>query len=229
MNTKIVTFLAVFFTILCPLFAEIQWDPMEQSITLAVNQQQADIKFIFKNNGAEPIAILSAVPSCSCLKLSTMEKEAYQPGEEGVLEARYTRTSRAGPQNYKITVTTTDPQNPTVTLRVNVASTTNYVVTPSNAHWVMGAQSGSKVLLFRDIRQAGVRPTAVFSTDPNFVAEIQSKNDDGAYPIVITAISTEKVTAGFIYIDVTAEDGTVEKARIVAAVKDPNSQRVIVR
>ncbi|WP_161554686.1 DUF1573 domain-containing protein [Ereboglobus luteus] len=228
MNTKVAAFLAMFLTILGPLFAEIQWDPKEQSITLAVNQQQADIQFAFKNNGGQPIAILSAVSSCSCLKLSEIEKD-YQPGEEGVLAARYTRTNRAGPQSYKITITTTDTENPTVTLRVNVASTTSYVVTPSSAHWIMGSQAGSKALLFRDIKQAGVRPTAVFSTDPNFTAEIGEPNTDGAYPIVITAISTEKATAGFIYIDVTAEDGTVEKARIVAAVRDPNSQRVIVR
>lgn len=228
MNAKIAAVLTASLAMFSPLLAQIQWEHKDQTITLGVNQPHTKIIFPFTNIGGEPLGILSVVPSCGCLQLSAIEKE-YQPGEAGVLEVQYVRTNETGPVNYKITVHTTDQQNPTVDLMVRIASTSDYVITPPTLHWMMGAQVKIKGTLFKDVKNLGLIPTSAFSTNANFTVEIKPVNPDGTYPIIITALSTEEATAGFIYVDVTAPDGTVEKTRIIAAVRDPNSSKIIVR
>ncbi len=228
MNAKIAVFLAAFLISLSPILAGMQWEHKDQTITLGVSQPHTKLMFPFTNTGNEPIAILSAVPSCGCLKLSAIEKD-YQPGESGMLEVQYARTNQPGPVNYKITVHTTDAQNPTVELIVRVANSSGYVIAPSRLHWGMGDQSGAKEVLFKDVKELGLIPTSAFSTNANFTVEIKPVRPDGSYPIVVRALSTEKATGGFIYIDVTAQDGTVEKARMIAAVRDPSSSRIMVR
>jgi hypothetical protein len=228
MNTKITALLAMFLTSLCPALADLQWEHKDQTITLGVNQPHTKLMFPFTNTGSQSVAILSVVPSCTCLKIFPIEEE-IQPGATGMLEVQYLRTNRTGPLNYRITVQTTDPQNPTVELMVRVAGTDNYTIVPGRLHWIMGAQAGTKEVLFKDVKNSGLKPTSAFCTDPNFTVEIKPVNDKGAYPIAVTAFSTEKAAAGFVHIDVTAEDGTVEKTRIIAAVRDPDSSRIIVR
>ncbi len=61
-------------------------------------------KFVFVNNGTEPLVIKTAKGSCGCT-VPDYPKEPILPGEEGVIDVRYD-TNRVGQFSKSVSLTT---------------------------------------------------------------------------------------------------------------------------
>lgn len=69
-------------------------------------------KFVFKNNGTEPLIIKKAKGSCGCT-VPTVPKEPIAPGETGEIGVKYA-TNRVGPFTKTITLTTNASKKPVI-------------------------------------------------------------------------------------------------------------------
>jgi len=212
----------------CRMPAGLKWEKSEITISMAADQDSTTIAFPFKNTGTDSVAIMSVEVSCSCLKFDPVNGE-YKPGEGGVLNLQYQKGIGGNAMAYKITVHTTDQETPVTTLMVNVAANDDFQIDPSSAGWQVGAESGTRELLFRDVKNTGARPVAVYSTSANFTAAIEPRKAPGEWTIKVTSHSTEKAGGAYIYIDVAFPDGKIEKTRVLAAIIDPNSKKISIR
>ena len=212
----------------CRMPAGLQWEKNEITVNMTADQDTAQIAFPFKNTGTESVAVMSVETSCSCLKFDSINKE-YKPGEEGTLNLHYHGGVRSSAMSYKVTVHSTDSEKPVTTLMVNVAASTSFQIDPSSAGWQAGSPVGTRELLFRDVKNIGAKPVAAYSTSNNFKVEIASRQAPGEYAIKVTPMSTEVPGGAYIYIDVAFPDGKTEKTRVLAAIIDPNSKKVLIK
>ncbi len=92
--------------------------------------QGSVVKFTFtiKNTGDAPLEI-NARPSCGCVV--PKYDRVIEPGQEGALEAQLSTAGFRGLQNKTIQVTTNDPDNPSLTLRLTANIRTAIEVRPS--------------------------------------------------------------------------------------------------
>jgi hypothetical protein len=73
--------------------------------------------FKFTNVGPGTLNILEAKGSCGCT-VPALAKKTYAPGESGSIKVEFNPHNRRGPQHTTVTVTTDDPQHPTVILEI---------------------------------------------------------------------------------------------------------------
>jgi len=208
--------------------AGLQWEQTEITVNMPDGQDTAQIAFPFKNTGAQSVAIMSVEVSCSCLKFDPINKE-YAPGEGGTLNLHYHGGVRSNAMAYKVTVRDTDTEKPVTTLMVNVAASTSFQIDPGSAGWQAGTPAATRELLFRDVKNIGAKPVAAYSTNENFTVEITPRHAPGEYAIKVTPKSTDVPGGAYIYIDVAYPDGKTEKTKVLAAILDPNSKKVLIK
>lgn len=87
-----------------------------------VKQENGDVKtrFTFTNTGDEPLVIDGVRASCGCTTPS-WTKEPVMPGKTGFIDAKYVSSTRPGPFNKSLMVTSnTSPAMTTLTIKGNV-------------------------------------------------------------------------------------------------------------
>ncbi|MER3498133.1 MAG: DUF1573 domain-containing protein [Chitinophagaceae bacterium] len=96
-------------------FTTIQW--LDDSLNLGTVQEgaQVDVSFRFKNTGDKPLIISNVSAGCGCTVPET-PKKPFQPGEEGMIQAKFNSEGRVG-VNHK-----------TVTVIANTKGTTSHIL-----------------------------------------------------------------------------------------------------
>jgi len=74
-------------------------------------------RFNFTNVGTDTLKLTAVRASCGCTT-SSYTKDPIPPGGKGYIEAVYNPANRPGAFNKAITVTTNDPDNPTIVLSI---------------------------------------------------------------------------------------------------------------
>ncbi|MGQ9863015.1 MAG: DUF1573 domain-containing protein [Bacteroidia bacterium] len=72
-------------------------------------------EFKFKNTGKSELIIRKTKTTCGCT-VSAPDKQAFKPGESGVIKATFDSTGRQGRDSKTITVYTNDPRQPVTNL-----------------------------------------------------------------------------------------------------------------
>jgi len=73
--------------------------------------------FVITNNGGDLLKINDVKASCGCTAAKP-EKSELGPGESTNLSVTFNSKGRKGPQTKTVTVTTNDPEKPTITLSI---------------------------------------------------------------------------------------------------------------
>jgi hypothetical protein len=105
-----------------PLHAAIEWSKKEISLDVRRgSREDVPAKFEFRNTGSKPVTITGVATSCGCT-VANPEKSTIAAGESSAIWALFTISQRTGQQEKTITVTTDDPDSPSValTLKVNL-------------------------------------------------------------------------------------------------------------
>lgn len=71
--------------------------------------------YVISNNGGDLLKILEVKASCGCTAANPDKKE-LKPGESTNLDVSFNSKGRKGPQNKTVTVTTNDPEKPSISL-----------------------------------------------------------------------------------------------------------------
>jgi uncharacterized cupredoxin-like copper-binding protein len=90
--------------------------------------------FVISNNGGDILKILDVKASCGCTAASP-EKKELKPGESTNIVVSFNSKGRKGPQTKTVTVTTNDPEKPSVALTF-----TGNVVVPDVKDEKLGAK-----------------------------------------------------------------------------------------
>ena len=84
-----------------------------------------------KNAGDVPLEILDVKTSCGCTT-PTKPKTPLAPGESSTLTISYNSSSRVGPANQTVTVTSNDPAQPSVGIKVSGTVKALYEIDPKD-------------------------------------------------------------------------------------------------
>ena len=208
-------------------YCGIEWKQKDISVEVKPGQGAIETAFEFSVTGNEPVAVISTKTSCGCVTLSDITGE-HKPGTQGVLKARYVpRSGGGGTTAEKITVTTTDPAAPEIELRLLAYAPLTYRIEPRQVFWNTGAEPAARDVQFTDAAGRGCKPVFVYSTSMNFTAAlIPPDGKSSKYIIRITPVSTTEAGGAHIFLDIDMGDGTIEKARILAAIRDQNDTKI---
>lgn len=85
--------------------------------------------FAFRNTGDAPLQIQRVHASCGCTT-AELSKRVFEPGEEYTLEVAF-RPQGQGPSNKHVTVTSNDPNQPSIRLRISADVVPPVVMEPA--------------------------------------------------------------------------------------------------
>jgi hypothetical protein len=209
----------------------IEWKYKELPVEIQRGQASIEMSFPFTITGGDSVGIISTKTSCSCTTVDSGILGEHKPGTDGALKVRYVpNPNAAGTMLEKITVSTTDPKAPEVELRLLVYSTLAYRIEPNHALWNIGADPDAKDLRFTDLSGKGYKPVLIYSSSVNFTATlIPPEGKSSRYIIRIKPMSTKEADGAHVYLDVDMGDGTIEKRRILAAIRDQNDTKIKIK
>jgi hypothetical protein len=215
MNPVVVSLAALTFGLTAR--AEMAWPATELKLVAQPNQPSVSGEFRFANQGVGAVRILSAMPSCDCLKLK-FPRDAIQPGSSGAIVAEYEIGGRTGHQEAKVMVTSSDaPDRPTVlTLSVNIPEEVS--LQPRFVYWQRGEPPERK---FLEIVVADAKKYLVESAscaDPAFVVTLEPGVTPGHYRLAIKPVDATRPAQAAVRIELRTE-GRLETRIAYVAVK----------
>jgi hypothetical protein len=158
-------------------------------------QKIVEVAFAFKNTGEKPVAIRDVQTNCDCLAASA-DRKIYQPGEAGVVTARFTVGDRIGTYERGIAVAT-DDGTPPHRLRVRIEVPEVAAVTPRVCEWRVGSaaeEQSADVTVAAGIR---IDFSEVFSSADSFRARFETLEPGRHYRMYFRPTNTaEPASAG---------------------------------
>jgi hypothetical protein len=197
--------------------AELSWPATELKLVAQPKQPSVSGEYHFTNKSADAVRILSAKPSCTCLKLE-FPRETIPPGSGGAIVVEYEVGGRTGQQEAKITVISSDaPDRPTVlTLSVNIPEEVS--LQPRFVFWQRGEPGEKK---FLEIVVADPKKYSVESAscaDPAFAVTMEPAVTPGHYRLAIKPKDATRPAQAVVRIELRTE-GRLEIRTAYVAVK----------
>lgn len=110
--------------------------------------RKLDHVFILANRGDVPLTIKKVSPACGCTA-ANLATPNIQPGKRTELKVSFDSTNFAGPVNKTITIESTDPQTPSMTLTLKGTIVEEVAVQPRQLNLGKIPASASKVVTFQ--------------------------------------------------------------------------------
>ncbi|MEM7014302.1 MAG: DUF1573 domain-containing protein [Verrucomicrobiota bacterium] len=161
-------------------------------------------KFEFTNIGKKPIAITKIDSSCRCLGAKA-DKQVYQPGESGTIEAAFEIEGLAGKVEKTLTVVTNHPETPYVRLAVIVDIPLMMSIEPKMLDWAIGEDPKPKPIVLKVLRKDPVHVTNIQVSRKNFSGELKTIKEGREYHIELKPTSTESTMLGVVTIETDCE------------------------
>lgn len=143
----------------------LEWVSTSYAGTTLPWQTTLDVAFSFRNAGSKAVSVSDVQTNCDCLAAGT-DKTVYQPGEAGVIAARFTVGDRYGLHSRTITVLTDDGARQQLAVSIEVPEPASVV--PRQLEWAVGSAAREQAF---DVRPAGagrVDFTETFATNDAF-------------------------------------------------------------
>jgi Protein of unknown function (DUF1573) len=184
--------------------AALTWKKVAQEVHLPLNEMQAKAEFRFQNHGKQKVTITHVATSCGCTT-AALEKKAYDPEEEGVIQAGFDATGREGRQEKVVLVTTDEPGAPTTALRFIVHITPFARIDPPVSVWPQHKAAEPKPVEI-EMGDPTVKLEAIEGPSPAFTAELKPGQRPGAYQVILRPLSTEQTVFADIKIKTSSPD-----------------------
>lgn len=170
--------------------AALHWVSQSFTGTTAPLQTTLDVAFAFRNTGDKPVTIRSVQTNCDCLAAAT-DKTTYQPGEAGLITARFTVGDRYGLYQRAVTVVTDDGPPQKLSVAIEVAEPA--LVTPHQLEWPLGAAVSEQTVDVRVADGARIDFTETFATNDAFAVRLATVEPGRHYRLHITPKRTDVV------------------------------------
>jgi len=97
--------------------AEISFENLTFDFGTLKQGESVEHEYVFTNTGKSDLVIRKTKASCGCTAIMP-SKNIVPPGEKSTIKMRFNSTGKKGPQNKTITVTSNDPKNSSLKLRI---------------------------------------------------------------------------------------------------------------
>jgi hypothetical protein len=168
--------------------AALTWASTEFAGATKPLQRTLDVAFAFKNTGAKPVAIRDVQVNCDCMTASA-DKQIYQPGEAGVISARFAVGDRVGVYQRSVTVVT-DDSTPPQRLNVQIDVPELAAVTPRVLEWSHGAAAEEKSVEVTVEESIQINFAEIFVSADSFRARIETLEPGRRYRMLVKPVST---------------------------------------
>lgn len=119
------------------------------------SNRKVEFRWVFHNDGDEPLRILTTRPSCACTA-TLVQKDPVPPGGTGFIDVTFDPTSQYGQVHKSLAVTSNDPVNKAVLLTMEARVIPSDTERPSPGHPPISGQS----LLIGDCASCHAKPAS---------------------------------------------------------------------
>lgn len=170
-------------------------------------QRTLDIAFGFKNSGDKPVVIRALQTNCDCLQAGT-NKTTYDPGEAGVVTARFTVGDRVGTYERSVVVLTDESSAPKrLTVRIEVPDPAT--LSPTILVWPIGAAAEEKTVEVRPAAGVRIDFAEAFPSNTDFRVRLEQVVPGEHYRLHIAPAGTAAAGNAAIRVKGTTPDGQV--------------------
>lgn len=181
--------------------AALEWKTTDLQLKTEVGQEQAVAVFPFRNQGDQPVRIVSVDPSCRCMAAEP-GKEVYAPGETGEISVEVALTGYVGRLRRSIAVETDDAASRFVELTLTVDIPEPVVINPRFLFWRVGDRPEQRSL---EIVVAEPKTTAfgeIECNNPLFHVQLQPELA-GRYRLAVQPADVRQTAEAIIRLNVT--------------------------
>ena len=174
---------------------DIEFEAPDFDFVEASPNQEIVHRFVFKNVGTAPLIVSQVRASCGCTA-TTLTRGEVEPGGTGEIEARLRVPVMSGPTTKTITVTSNDPDEPSVTLSMKGKVVREIEVLPTdrvNFGRVTAEQADERRLQIQPSTDRKLKITDVNIQAPDFDVELVTVKEDMQYELIVR---TKKGLAG---------------------------------
>lgn len=195
-NAPTLAALALFVASTLSSSAALTWASTEFAGATKPLQRTLDVAFAFKNTGAKAVAIRDVQVNCDCMTASA-DKQIYQPGEAGVISARFAVGDRVGTYQRSVTVVT-DDSAPPQRLNVQIDVPELAAVTPRVLEWSHGASVEEKSVEVTVEQSIQITFAEIFVSADSFRARIETLEPGRRYRMWVKPVSTAEAASAAI-------------------------------
>lgn len=174
--------------------AEIVWKHTVVELPAPVDGSRVTARFPFEIKGDRPIRILSAVPSCGCLKIS-FHQDLWKPGEKGEIEVLFDAQGLVGLQEKNVVLLTDDAPARPHTLGIVMDIPEPVSIRPRLLAWKRNEPPVEQAVSVTVASNASFELAEVRSLSPRFEARLE-KGEGRDYRVVIRPKDTAVAASG---------------------------------
>lgn len=94
------------------------FDRLSHEFGRITDEKSVEAIFTFTNTGKSTLVLQQPAASCGCT-VPALDKLQYAPGESGSIKVTFNPSGRQGDQSQRVTVTSNDPSQPSMTLNIH--------------------------------------------------------------------------------------------------------------
>lgn len=172
-------------------FSQLTWESREVSLKASYSDKRIVATFKFKNDGADPVKIVSVRSLCDCTT-TALEKTEYAHGESGEIVATFNVGDRTGEQQKSVTVQTDIANSKPVVLTLKVKIPSLVEIVPALLFWKAGEERVPKTITITVPNHSPVKVTGIESSSPEIVTEMTPTANANEYSVKVTPPISEK-------------------------------------
>jgi hypothetical protein len=182
----------------------LEWVTTSFHGTVAPMQATLEVAFSFRNNGPRAVKVQSIQTNCDCLSAQT-DRAVYQPGEAGLVTARFTVGERFGLYQRAITLVTDDgpPQKLSVAIEVPEPAS----LEPRELFWALGAAGEERSVEIKVVAPLRIVFSEAYATNETFRVRLEALEAGRHYRLLVTPVDTGAVANAAIRVVGVAETG----------------------
>ena len=198
---------------------KLSWETTSYEFEAALGQKSVTARFPFANRSRQTVTITSVRSSCGCTT-PTLDKKVYKPGEEGVIEAKFSFGSRRGRQAKHIYVHQTNGESEVTKLTIKGEIPVEMRVKPHFLRWKTGERPSTKRAEIRISR--GVQIDKLEAVCGEDVFEVTLKRDEKherLYHLEVRPRETDKRAGAVIQLRAEPSQSTQRKYSVYAYIR----------
>ncbi|MEO8614320.1 MAG: DUF1573 domain-containing protein [Luteolibacter sp.] len=190
---------------------------LSKEINAAADATSTTAEFEFTNKTSRAITIKKCDPGCSCVAVQISDgKLRYEPGESGVISAKFDMTNFSGTVDKVIALFLDDDpaDKPSQVLKLKINIPVLVALEPKTLKWNLGANANPQTIHIKIIEGQTIRVTNVKSSSEAFTLKLNTLEEGKLYDLVVTPNAMEAPGIGVFRVET---DCKIQKHRIQQA------------
>jgi hypothetical protein len=200
----------------------VEFASAEVKVEASPSDSEVPVNFKFKVTGDTPLKISDLEITCKCLHAS-VEKNEYQPGEEGEVKTIMEVGQFEGETAKSVMFVSNDPKQPRLQLTAVVNIPKLIEFTPQMTTWTVGDKPEAKTVQIKVLYKDPITILKISSTRPNMTPDIKVIKSGREYELTLTPASTASPELGLITIETDCKIAKYAKRQIFFNIVRPRN------